>query len=259
MRLAIVQLRIDPKNRARTLQSALRAIDAAAETDPAPDLVVLPAFAGVSYAASGRAEFIERLHGQTTAACGFHARNWGIFLALGMAEQGSVKPFLTAVLIDRDGDIRLGQRQVSCANAERSEFAAGDGWRTVDVLLGRIGLLVGDDLLSTEAWSALAGAGAEVIVGSVYWQAKSPAQTQALCTQLSELSRQHGLWCAAADVTPDPASETRTSGHSQILDGAGRMVASAEPGRPAILWADVPPGGACVGSAQIAAPPGGSA
>ncbi len=261
MRLAVVQLWIDPKNRARTLQAALRAIDAAAETDPAPDLVVLPAFAGVSTAARIGEGFIERLHGQTTAACGFHARSWGIFLVLGMAEQGSAKPYLTAVLIDRDGDIRLGQRQVCSLDGDRSRFAAGDHWRSVDVLLGRIGILAGDDLLSAPAWSALAALGANVIVGVVDWRHKGAAQTEPLGAQLSDLSRRHGLWCAAADVTTDPAGkgDPRSSGHSLIVDDGGQVVAAAEPGRPAILWADLPFRRASTGGVPIALPSEGSA
>ena len=43
----VIQLEIDPTSRARTLQRAMRAIDAAADLDPAPDLIALPAFGNV--------------------------------------------------------------------------------------------------------------------------------------------------------------------------------------------------------------------
>ena len=91
MRMAVVQLEVDPMRRTVTFQRALRAIDAAAEQDPAPDLIVLPAYRDVLAVMLGEQRPAERQAGQTVAACGLRARQWGVFVALGFAEQGAAK------------------------------------------------------------------------------------------------------------------------------------------------------------------------
>ncbi len=88
MRIAVIQLPVAPTRRTLTLHRALQVIDDAARADPAPDLILLPAFCDVPAVTAGHVDVIERLAGQTVAACSWRARHWGVFIALGLAEQG---------------------------------------------------------------------------------------------------------------------------------------------------------------------------
>ncbi len=237
MRIAALQLRIDPTSRTVTLQSALRAIDEAAETDPAPDLIVLPAFCDVFTIASGGSAPGERIHGQAMAACGLRARSWGLFIALGLAERAPTRPFVTGLLLDRDGDIRLVQRQVCFHKAQASVFAAGDGFAAADILLGRFAILVGDDVLDAAAWDAAAGAGVQCVIATACWRRGKGGRASSgdVLATVAEHAARCGLPCAMADVT----TGSECPGSSIIIDGGGKPLARGKAGDAAILWADV--------------------
>ncbi|MCG8407292.1 MAG: carbon-nitrogen hydrolase family protein [Phycisphaerales bacterium] len=233
MRIAVVQLAVKPEHRTETLQNALGEIDAVCEADPAPDLVLLPAFVDTLTVASKRAVVCERLHGQTASACGLRARNWGVFIALGQAERSSNKPFVTSVLIDRDGDIRLAQRQVSFETSGSDVFEAGERIAVTDVLLGRIALLTGDDLLDPGAWDAVIRAHAQIVLGTACWSQRESdeRQIQQIRSRIAEQAKRCGRWCAVADVTTSPDGEgPYCPGLSAVFDEKGEIMAAAELG-----------------------------
>lgn len=243
MRVAVVQLPVQRGARTSTFQAALSAIDAAADTDPAPDIVLLPAFGGVLDALEGDTTLCENVHGQTTAGCGYRARAWGIFIALGMASHGTERPYLTSVLIDRDGDVRLAQHQTRLDASAKRVFGAGSDHGTVDILMGRMALLSGDDLFDAEAWNAIVASGAQVVLGSACWTTQSTdgKNRKSVRTQIAEQAKRCGLWCAVADVT---ANSTGTGpsipGQSAIIDDTGQIVAAADAGSAVTLWSDIP-------------------
>lgn len=247
MRVAVVQLEVETTQRTLTFQRALRAIDNAAEKDPAPDLVLLPCFCDVPAVMTGNLEIIERLAGPTVAGCGVRARQWGVFVSLGIAEWGPERPYATGVLVDRDGDLRLAHRQCVVGKTFRDRFAIGEGVVATDILLGRVAVLTGDDLLDAEAWAAAAEAGAAVILGTTCWASDDglhPPDGAALREQVSACAKRHGLGCAVADVTTgDGESVLKCPGVSMIVDADGRVSAAAEPWKGTTLWADldVPP------------------
>jgi len=243
MRVAVVQLPVQRGARTSTFQAALAAIDAAADTDPAPDLVLLPAFAGVVDALAGDTTLCENVHGQTTAGCGFRARTWGIFVALGMASHGPERPYLTNVLIDRDGDVRLAQHQVRLDESGKQVFGAGSNQATVDILLGRMALLAGDDLFDAEAWNAVVASGAQAVLGSACWAAwpTGGKHRKSVRTRIAEQAKRCGLWCAVADVTVKSAGTgLSVAGQSTIFNHTGQIVAAADAGAAATLWSDIP-------------------
>lgn len=243
MRVAVVQLPVQRAARTVALQAALAAIDEAADTDPAPDLVLLPAFRGVVDALAGDTTLCEDVHGQTTAGCGHRARTWGIFVALGMAARGPDRPYLTGVLMDRDGDIRLAQRQVSLDASACEVFGAGSGHETVDILLGRMALLVGDDLFDAEAWDAVVVDGAQVVLGSACWAAPPSGgkNSESVRSRIAEQAKRCGLWCAVADATAESAgTDLYVPGQSAIYSDTGRIVAAADAGAATTLRLEIP-------------------
>lgn len=243
MRVAVVQLPVQRGARTSTFQAALSAIDAAADKDPAPDLVLLPAFAGVLGALEGDTTLCENVHGQTTAGCGYRARAWGIFVALGMASRGAERPHFTNVLIDRDGDVRLAQHQTCLDASAKQVFGAGSSHGTADILMGRMALLAGDDLLDADAWNAVVESGAQVVLGSACWTAPSAGgkNRQSVRAQIAKQAKRCGLWCAVADVTADsPGTGPSSPGQSTIFDDTGKIVAAADAGSAVTLWSDIP-------------------
>ncbi|MBN2562872.1 MAG: carbon-nitrogen hydrolase family protein [Phycisphaerae bacterium] len=243
MRIAVVQAAVDPASRTVTLQRALRAIDLAAEQDPAPDLILLPAFNDVLAVMSGNAEIIERPAGQTVAACGLRARQWGVFVAMGFAERGGDKPYVTGVLLDRDGDLCLANRQRLFRSCKGGCFASGGDVLAVDVLLGRIAVMMGDDLLDNEAWDAVRQANAGLVLGMACWgcgPGEEPIDGEAIRRQVSEQAGRCGICCAVADVTAVAEKRAlRCPGASVIVDAGGQVVAAAEAGGPSTLWGNL--------------------
>lgn len=242
MRIAVVQLTLQPRGRTLTFQAALKAIDAAAESDPAPDLICLPAFADVLDSALGRNELCEQVEGQTTAACGQRARSWGLFVTFGLAERGPDRPYVTSVLLDRDGDVRLAQRQLSFHESTADYFQSGEGLSGADILLGRLALLTGHDLVSDRAWDQVVRSGAQLVVGTACWSRPTgrdsdPNQTR---KRIAEQAGRASLWCAVADVTTEGASAGQTCpGLTTIINDQGEIVAAASQGEPATLRAEI--------------------
>ncbi|MCB9855215.1 MAG: hypothetical protein H6818_05960 [Phycisphaerales bacterium] len=236
MRVAVVQLEVDPSSRSKTLQRAMRAMDKAAEADPAPDLVVLPAFADTCVETADAV--LEGTYGATAAACGFRARSWGVFAAMGFAERARPLPRLIGILFDQDGDHRLIQPLKRAGKSLAGRYAVSAApLESVDVLLGRIAVLVDDDILDEDSWREVVTAGAQLIVGTIGAGAISE---KAIDTALSKLAKQFGRPCVVADMTTcGKKGPVRRHGVSRIVERDGSIVASAAADAADILTAQI--------------------
>lgn len=256
MRFAVVQLECPPGHRTATFQRALGAIDAACEREPAPDLILLPAFHDVpTILSDGVAAISEHAAGQTVAACGQRARTWGVYIAVGLAETGPEKPYISGVLLDRDGDTRLVHRQCSLTGPASDLFAAGVDFVTTDILLGRIAILAGSDIIREEMWSKAKAAGATLVICPACWTNDKPSaqpkgkpngttDVEKTRSQIAELARQHSIAVMVADVVSSgplggPKAQSSFSGISMIAGANGDIVAASEPGKPEIIWAEL--------------------
>ncbi len=239
MRIAVIQLPVAPTRRTLTLHRALQVIDDAARADPAPDLILLPAFCDVPAVTAGHVDVIERLAGQTVAACSWRARHWGVFIALGLVEQGRKGLHVTGALLDADGDLRLAQRQRCFTTTPGGRFTPGDAFSTADVLLGRAAILAGDDVLDAASWDAAAAAGADFVLGIACWTCDGGGQTpdaRDVRGQIAGHAKRSGLCGGVADVTTGDAEWDLTCpGFSTIVNAEGRITAEAETGKAATL------------------------
>ncbi|MCA9254780.1 MAG: carbon-nitrogen hydrolase family protein [Phycisphaerales bacterium] len=236
MRVAAVQIEVDTASRTETLQRALSAIDAAAEMDPAPDLVVLPAF--LDTCGDGPQSKLEYVYGPGTSACGFRARSWGVFVAMGLAERSLPLPRLKSVLYDRDGDHRLIQSMSRPGDALRKWYQSeGKPLGVARVLVGRIALLTDDDIVSEDAWREVVQQGAQLIVGTIGGGATT---AKSLETALKKYTKQFGRPCVVADLTTgrQKIALPRT-GVSRIVDADGEILAAATSGVADIITADL--------------------
>lgn len=232
MRIAVVQLALHPELRTIAFQRALRAVNAAANKNPSPDVVLLPAFRDVPAFIAHAPAVAEKCPGQTTAAFGLKARQWGVFISLGLAEWGRERPSITSILLDRDGDTIATHRQQRFETLIESPFAVGNGPALADVLLGRVALLTGDDILDETAWEVAARAGAAMVISSACW-AQLPGgpsvNPEALRRRMTELAQRYDMPCAAADVvTPSNGASPAWPGVSTIISRQGDIVAAAE-------------------------------
>lgn len=239
MRLAVVQLLAKPPERTALFQSALHALDKAAETDPAPDLILLPAFCDVPAIRAGAPFLTEPCAGPTVAAIGHRARQWGLFTALGFAEAGSHRPRVACALLDRDGDLRAVQRQVFF-DPNDDRFDAGSGLAIANILLGRIALIAGNDFLFADTWRQVAESGAALAICATCRptsgdaKALDPVDARRIVAQNAADA---GVCAAVADITSTQAPAC--PGMSVIVAADGNILAAAEPGRPDTLFAEL--------------------
>ena len=127
-----------------------------------PDLVCLPecTLTGYLYEPGDLARFAETVPGRTTAIMGRLAREGQTWLCFGLIEGTPEGIYNTAVLVDREGEIRLVQRKIH----EQPPFAVGQKVETVDTEWGRWGVLICGDLFSAEAVAQVAGKAELLIV-----------------------------------------------------------------------------------------------
>lgn len=92
------------------------------------------------------------------------AQAWSAYLVVGLAErvERSDRPYNTIVLVGPEG-IVAAHRKIHLPPDEHSWFDAGSTWTVANTLLGRIGLLHGDDLLLPESARVLALRGCDII------------------------------------------------------------------------------------------------
>jgi len=104
MRIALVQLAMAGKSRAADIQHLGRTMDRVLRTAPATDLVVLP---GACDTGGGA---VRDRHDEGALAAlhetfAFHARDWGVHIAVGLHARHGEKILPCAVLFDADGDV----------------------------------------------------------------------------------------------------------------------------------------------------------
>lgn len=126
MRLALLQIRIRPGARSANLAHALRRVVRAAETDPPPDLIVLPAWCD-GHSGGEVSEAMAQGFSESLAAA---AREWGVYLAAGSLQVSGQSAFERARLYDPDGDViarstKAAARQVAETSLGRLAVCLG--------------------------------------------------------------------------------------------------------------------------------------
>lgn len=91
------------------------------------------------------------------------ADKYQIGIVLSLAEKKEDKYFITVVLVDGDG-LKVKYQKIHLSRNERSWACTGEkGFRWVDLNLGRVGLLTGEDCVFPESTMCLATLGADII------------------------------------------------------------------------------------------------
>lgn len=237
MRVALLQVRQDAKSRSANIQSIVGAIDQAGNGTPPPDLLVLPGACDTGGGLAG-ARLTEAIMQVVRETVSFKAREWGVYIALGLHVRRGSAACPCAVLFDPDGD--LVAQSVSPTGGD--DTAAVGPIRFRSCAIGDIGVVtaatVGAGLDDTPG-----GGGGAVIV----WPRAAAATAKGRRLAETNLTRLHddstgqrgGYWCVvAAAVSSDTRGGDRPSTFLRAPDG--RILASVIEGEEAIVCAEVP-------------------
>lgn len=104
----------------------------------------------------------EPLGGTSVSALLSIASRLGVHIVAGLAEEDGGVLYNSAVLVGPEG-VLGSYRKIHLCASDRDWATAGETWRTFDLPLGRLGLLVGHDALFPEAGRILALRGCDAI------------------------------------------------------------------------------------------------
>ena len=170
------------------------------------------------------------------------ARDLGIHLVTGIAEQDGENVYNTALLCGPDGYIGK-YRKLHLWNAENDLFNKGDlGFPVFETGLGRIGLAICYDGWFPETYRELALAGAELVCVPTNWvpMAGAEAQADAMANILTKAAaHSNGIYIACADRIGEERGQPFI-GRSLIVGPDGWPLAGpASPDREEILLARI--------------------
>lgn len=125
------------------------------------------------------------------------AAEHGLWLVVSLVERDDERFYSTAYLISGTGDVAASYRKAHLSDAERSWATAGDEFIVTDTPVGRIGLMIGNEVWLPEITRILSLRGAEIIAHPADWD-RLEAATQA-ATERTEENRVHLVSTARLD------------------------------------------------------------
>lgn len=139
-----------------TIEASIKAITA----DGGADMIVFPerSLTGIQ---DGE-PVTEPVDGPSCIALMKLAIKYRIYLVAGLAEKDGQHRYNTAVLVGPEGLVGK-YRQIHLNRQDRAWAQAGQEWKTFDTALGRVGILIGHDLLLPESARVLALSGCDII------------------------------------------------------------------------------------------------
>lgn len=243
MRVAVVQLMVRLGHRATTLQRALDAFDRAAGADPAPDLILLPAFCDAPELARGDACTGERLEGPTLAAIAHRARQWGVFACFGLVERGADGLAVCSALLDHDGDL-VAVRRGELPGEKQEVASCAGGVDVRNTAIGEVGLLHSGDVVQAAGSAGdLAGPADLLICPACFVEqaGKGKAQRAEISAMIVATAKRFGAHFAVADVcTESDGASGGVTGMTMIVGPDGAIVCGGAGDAGGIIHADVP-------------------
>ncbi len=235
MRVALLQIRLEPKSPAANLQGMNEAIERAARVDPAPDLLVLPGACDTGGAASGRRWHDASLE-CTKENIAWKAREWGVFIAAGLHVRRGDTLQPHALLFDPDGDVVAR----SLAPAEAEAIMPTEPWPSaVGELAVREVTMAG----SSNEWATVKER--RVMIALPTSSSLTGKRRRAADANLTKLRNDPDVGCGAywavvveAEKAEMPKDENRLT--TCLYGPKGTILVSADTAREMILYAEVP-------------------
>jgi predicted amidohydrolase len=125
------------------------------------------------------------------------ANQHGLWVAVSLVEQDRENFYSTLFLIDAEGEIHSKYRKVHLSEREREWATPGDEFVVAETPMGRLGLMIGDEIWLPEVARILSLRGAEIILHPVDWNRPEAAHQAA--TERTEENRTHLVSVARTD------------------------------------------------------------
>jgi len=238
MRVALLQVRLNPRSGAANVQRINAAIDRAAGADPPPDLLILPGGCDTGGVTPGRARPAAVLEG-IKANIALKAREWGLFIAAGshVVRDKSLLP--CALLFDADGDVVILSVGLASSEDARSPMTVGS-W---DSGVGRLAVL--EPTGAARLADLLPDGAASVLVALPLCSSLTGKRGRTVHATISSLRDEtnpggNAYWAVVSAVS-DEGSRGGGDGPGTFLRAPdGEMLVSADCTGEALICADVP-------------------
>jgi len=158
-------------NRSKVLDLIDTGIDMAKTSGEKVDLLVFPelSLTGIISSYQEAERLSEEIPGPTSQSFINKAQEKDIFIVIGMAERKAGKFYNSSILISPKG-IKGVYRKVHLSSHDKGWAEAGDIFPTFDLPFGRIGMLLGCELLFPESTECLAKMGTDLLCVPSIWK-----------------------------------------------------------------------------------------
>lgn len=253
-KLALVQMRVEPGEKASNLEHAAQLVTEAARSGA--HLVVLPEASTVGWTDARSATHADAIpDGESVQQLSELARRHQIHLCAGLVERSGQQVFNAAVLLGPRGDLSLHHRKIFELDIAHDGYALGDRLQVADTALGRIGVMICADAFAPgQVISRTLGLmGADLIISPCAWAV--PAGHDNVTEPYGQLwqdnygpvARDFSIWIAGVSnvgpITSGPWRGRKCIGSSLLVGPDGKAVLQGPYGEDAetILYADIKP------------------
>lgn len=209
------------------------------------DIVVLPEALDLGWADPCALELAQPIPGTSSDPLCRAAAEHGIWACAGIIERDGTQIYNSAVLIDRDGGIRIKHRKINELDFAQAIYSTGDGATVVDTEFGRIGVMICADAFieSLTVSRSLARQGADFIFSPCAWAVPADHDNEAdpygqlWIDSYAPVCRDNSLWIAGVSnvgpITGGEWSGRKCIGCSMLVGPGGEVVARAPYGEGA--------------------------
>ncbi len=170
LRVAVCQIEVGPE-----LESNFTAIDQALAQAAAmgAQIACFPETSLYGWVNPEAHQLADPIPGATSARIGALANEYGLMIAIGLAERDGGQLFDSAILVDCDGALLLKHRKVNIlSNLMDPPYTPGDGkGAVVDTRFGRIGMLICADTFQDEVVAKVTECKPDLVLVPYGWAA----------------------------------------------------------------------------------------
>ncbi len=236
MKLALVQMLIEPGRKEANLARAERKIAEAAACGA--QIVLLPEALPLGWThPSAHAEADEVSRGESCVRLCRAATAHGVFVCSGIVERDAARIFNAAVLINSTGEVILHHRKIHELDIAQGLYARGDRLAVADTPFGKIGLMIcADGFAPGRAISRTLGLmGAQILLSPCAWAVPTDHDNlrepygQLWLDSYGPVAREFSLVIAAASnvgpITAGPWQGRKCIGNSLVIGRQGQELA----------------------------------
>ncbi|HXX93056.1 MAG TPA: carbon-nitrogen hydrolase family protein [Planctomycetota bacterium] len=245
LRIGLAQLPVAMGDKPGNLRSIRAYLDRAARRKF--DVVVFPECSLAGWLSTGARAAAEPIPGPLTEELGRRAREFRMAIVMGLEERHGRRIHNSAVLIDREGRLRLHHRKIDELEIGRRLYTTGQTLAVGEFEGRTVALDICADSWRPTVTDALFQMGARLIFSPCAWAVEPGGEA----TNLAWISETYRLRCQGRDltiaaangvgrVTQGPWRGRVLQGNSLVTGPGGMPILRGPASRPALLAATVP-------------------